>query len=153
MPHRFAGLFCTFLALATIGGGCKRIQTYEVMVINDADTPVTAWMSKNGPPAETTWLSPAQMAIVYDPSQEAQVKLPSAILAPGERVRFGPRRGEFPEGTQAVVDVFEGEMPLSTMISVERRSPRRARLILEPGSNLLRVTSVDPVTVQREPVP
>jgi len=153
MTHRLARNLVLLALLVTAGAGCKRMQTYEVLVINDADTPVTAWMSKNGPPAEITWLSPAELAIVFDPSQEAQMKLPSAILAPGERVRFGPRKGEFPGETQAILDVFEGEMPLADMISLAPRSPRRGRITLVPGGNVVRVTGVDPITVQREPTP
>lgn len=154
MVHRPAGILTAVLfCFITLGAGCARMQTYEVMVINDADAPVTAWMSKAGRPAEMHWLSPADFAIVYDPSQEAQIRLPSAVLAPGERVRFGPREGEFPKGATAVVDVFEGAMPLSEMISLSRRSPRRAQVVLAPGSNLVRVTSADPVTLQRQQTP
>lgn len=153
MLHRLAGPMITLLLLATLGAGCKRMQTYDVMVINDADAPITAWMSKSGLPAEMHWLSPAEFAIIYDPSQESQIELPSAVLAPGERVRFGPREGEFPAGTTALLHIFEGEMALSDMISLAPRSPRRARVALEPGTNLVRVTSAEPVAVQREAMP
>lgn len=133
--------------------GCTPTRTYEVMVINDADDTVTAWMSKRGGPAEINWLSPSQVAILFDPSEESQMELPSAVLAPGDRVRFGPRKGKFPRDAAAVIEVYEGEMPLSEMISLTSRSPRRGRLTLSPGENLVRVTSVDPVELRQEQRP
>ena len=133
--------------------GCTPTRTYEVMVINDGDAPIVAWMSKQGTPVEMNWLSPGQTAILFDPSQIKRMELPQVEIPPGGRATFGPREGKFSKGSYGVVDLFAAPMSFEEMISLSSRSQRWERFPVPPGQSVLRVTSADPVEVERVALP
>ena len=124
------------LAACSLSAGCNPSQkSFDVRVHNDAQTPITLWLTKSGPPAEPGWLSPEQLAA--DP-QHAKYDL--AIVPPG-KTGSSKVSGTFPEGTDAVLRVYRGEKELFHLMQDAKAGvEQRTDYVLKPGTNNLSVT-------------
>lgn len=133
MPGMFRLLLCALLLAA----GCSAPKrTYSVVVRNDTDRDLTVWLTKDGPPREPEWKSPEDLAIE---SRRSDERISGVVLAPGRTADSGQVIGTFARDTLAVLRVYEGVPTFSDLLAISRGDPRRADLVLDPGSNHLRV--------------
>jgi hypothetical protein len=123
-------------AAAALAGGCNPSQkSFQVSVRNDTQTPVTLWLTKDGPPAEVGWLSPEQLA--SDP-EHASYDL--AFVPPGRTGSTPKMTGNFPSGTHAVLRVYKGEKELFYILQdAKAGTEQRTDYVLKPGANRLAV--------------
>lgn len=119
-----------------VAAGCNPSQkSFQVSVKNDSTTPVTLWLTKDGPPAEAGWMAPEQLAA--DP---AHAHYDLAFVPPGKTGSTPKLSGQFPEGTHAVIRVYKGEKELYYILKDEKAGTgERIDYILKPGSNHLAV--------------
>jgi hypothetical protein len=131
--------FLPALASLAFAAGCAMTEsrTYDVTVRNRASTPVTIWLTKDGPPSEYGWLTPEQMTQAKHADEH---QLPYVTLRPGESVRTGPRTGAFDRGVSAVLRVYVGERTLDDVLAVNRTSPNRTEVRLHPGESDLTIS-------------
>lgn len=122
---RFAPLLLLFVI------GCSGpTQTYNVAVRNDLDQPITVWLTKNAPPAESHWLSPEQLATYENPTGE---RISGVVVPPGKTAETGNQKGHFPAGTEAVLRVYLGKHTLDELLATGPRSSSRIDVTLSPG--------------------
>jgi hypothetical protein len=116
--------------------GCAgRTQTYDISVKNDLDQPITVWLTKNGPPAEASWLSPEDLAMSQNPRGE---KIAGRAVPPGKTAETGAIKGKFPSGTDAILRIYLGQHTLDELLSIGRKDTNRVEVVLSPGkSNLI----------------
>jgi len=127
-------MWITCMAVALMVIGCASKGTYQVSVQNDSNRPVTLWLTKDGPPAEDGWRTPEELVAM--PSDQRKYDL--AFVPPGRTGYTGKVSGRFPEGTNAVLRVYEGEKEI---FDLAKASPTtRTDYVLKPGSNNLIVT-------------
>jgi hypothetical protein len=112
--------------------GCVPTHTYEVVVKNRSATPVTVWLTKNGPPVENRWKSPEDYAIERPGGNE---RVSGVIIAPGQEGATGKVSGRFPPQTDAVLRVYVGEHGVTDLLAISRGSPNRIDVTLNPGMN------------------
>lgn len=118
-----------FLALA---GGCNAAHTYLISIKNETPEPITAWLTKDGPPPESGWLPPEVLAI--QSPQEIEVVGGVEVL-PGKTAISLPTRGRFASGTSAMLRVYGGNLKFLDLLSISRGSSNRLDLPLKPGKN------------------
>lgn len=132
-------IVCTALLLAAVG--CGSNKSFQVELKNQTAQPVTLWLTKDGPPAEEGWFSPEQLG---EMPKDARPGYDLAIVPPGKTGFTGKVAGEFPEGTNAVLRVYEGQLELFHILEAEKTGgAARADVPLKAGANKLRVTNVD----------
>ena len=124
------GLLPTVMLVA-IGCG-PTTRTYSVTVKNDYSEPMTVWITKNGPPMETAWLPPEDIAMMRSLPQG--VKLKGLILLPGE-TGDTTATGKFNSGVSAVLRVYRGQKTLQELFGISQDSPNRTDIELAPGDN------------------
>jgi hypothetical protein len=116
--------------------GCNSTsRSYTVMVKNEATRPVTLWLTKDGPPAEEGWLTPEQIV-----NHNRELRYDLAFVPPGRVGITDKMSGEFPQGTHAVLRVYEGE---KEVYDLAKAGPSHSDYPLKPGTNRLRVTERD----------
>jgi hypothetical protein len=123
--------------LCTVGGvtiGCSQVQdrSYQVSVRNQSATPVTVWLTKDGPLYERDWRSPEDLAIE---SRNADEMIAGAIVKPGETATVGPLPGKFMPTTNAILRVYHGQHNFSGLLAISKGSPDRREFELTPGEN------------------
>ena len=144
------------ITAALFAAGCGTpSEPVRLAVRNDAAEPVTLWLTKDGPPVETAWLSPGQLAAIAPPDDsDADVtRLPAVVLEPGVTAVFPRRNGKFPPGARPVLRVFRGPDTLGSLnalASVPRRSDDVDTVPLAPGDggNRVVVRSANPVEAE-----
>ena len=114
--------------LLMIAVGCAPTKTFDLTVHNQSDVPVMLWLTKDGPPAEKGWLTPEQFLAA--PAEEPS---PGVRLEPQKTADTGKVKGQFPDGTNAVLLIFR----TSDAPSVASSGP--IALPLRPGRNELAV--------------
>ncbi len=125
------------LVVFLIIGGCSAdSRIYEVSVKNQTGQPIIAWLCKDGPPVESSWLSPEQLAM-QGVSEDG--RLPAIVIPAGRSADTGPIEGKFERFTRAWLRVYIGDQKLSRLLAVSRGSLSRADMILSPGKNDLLV--------------
>ena len=145
---------CPALLLALLLGGCgPRTRSVTVTLANRTDQPMIAWLTKDGPPVEMRWLSPAQFAVIFDAQPADQERTPGIDLPGGATVRIGPREGKFYRNTLPLLHVYAAPASLDEMSATEKRSPLRAIVPLTLGENAVAITSASPVRASRGRVP
>ena len=130
----------TVLVLAAVALGCNSTKkSFEVEVTNQTNTPVTLWLMKEGPPPEEGWRSPEELALLPEGLPR---NYDLAFVSPG-KTGYTPRlAGEFPDGTHAVLRVYEGEKELFHILQETKAGTvKRIDHKLRPGKN--RLTLVD----------
>ncbi len=153
-PHRLA--FVAGLLLLTVllvGCGTKPTEV-RVAVHNDADQPVLLWLTKDGPPVETGWMSPGTLAAETLPTgaDNDLSRLPVAQIEPGASVSLPPRTGKFPRGTLPIARVFYGPSTLTEFAAVMKRSPNVDTVLLTGGDNYVIIRGIRPVSAERVPL-
>ena len=128
-------LALTCLAALLIGCG-GRSQSYQVILHNESPKSVTVWLTKSGPPSEPGWKAPEDVAIE---SLGADEPLGGVIIPPGKTGETKKLRGTFPEGTDAILRVYIGQLAFDDLLAVSRGSPNRIDVVLTPGTNELTV--------------
>ncbi|MDB5300622.1 MAG: hypothetical protein JWO87_2285 [Phycisphaerales bacterium] len=119
------------LFLLLLVAGCASTSTYSVSLKNQTPRPITAVMTKDGPPFEKGWASPEDVAadrILPDEVSGLQV------IPEGKTGTNNGLSGQFDKGTHAVLRVYDGKPLPSEML---RTKPGRSRvdIVLKPGEN------------------
>jgi hypothetical protein len=144
--RRFSKYISTmFLRFSTTGlasvlllaGGCmNEARTYEVSVHNGLDQPVTIWLVKDHGPDEMGWESPEEMGLENPEEDAARGRLPDVIVPPAAVAHCGPVTGQFDKlQGRAYLRVYQGTPTLTQMLAIDRASPSRVDVLLEPGRN------------------
>jgi hypothetical protein len=119
------------LVLASVAAaGCQPKATFEVIVSNDTDVPLTIGIVKEGPPYEPAFGTPD------DWSRYSPFAAPPAwgtVLPPQMGTRLGPKTGAFPQGALAYLRVYRGEHPNSMLIAMSQAGPDRLDILIYPG--------------------
>ena len=131
--HR--GIALLSLVGLLIGCGGKS-ESYRVIVRNESPRSVTVWLTKNGPPDEPGWKSPETIAIE---NLGADEPVAGVIIPPGKTGETGTVRGHFPEGVDAILRVYLGQLAFDDLLAISRDSPNRIDVVLTPGTNDLTV--------------
>ncbi|MDB5355920.1 MAG: hypothetical protein JWN24_2373 [Phycisphaerales bacterium] len=121
------------LFVLLVVAGCEPSATYSVSLKNQTPRPITAIMTKDGPPFEKQWASPEDVAadrVMPDEVSGMQV------IPEGKTGTNNGLSGHFDKGTHAVLRVYDGKMLPSEML---RTKPGRDRVdtVLKPGENRL----------------
>jgi hypothetical protein len=129
------------LLMALCIGGCNSYQTrtYDVTVKNATNRPIVVWLTKNGEPYEQGWLSPEEIAIESPKINE--VRYSWTTIDPGQRMGVGPVKGRFLPDTAAQLRVYSGAEKFSDLLAIDRGSPDRLDLNLNPGANSFTITA------------
>ena len=103
MPPMTRAIAVTMLLLlAPLAAGCAGpSKSYNVTVHNNADLPVTLWLTKDGPPPEKGWYTPDEFLQAPPGERSPGVQLPA-----GKTAHTGNVSGTFPQGTHAVLLIF-----------------------------------------------
>jgi hypothetical protein len=139
--HRWIALLGVVALLAGCAG---KSRSYRVVVRNDSPRSVTVWLTKNGPPDEPGWKSPETIALETLGSDE---RVAGVIIPPGKAGETGTVKGHFPEGVDAVLRVYLGQLAFDDLLAINRDSPNRIDVVLTPGTNELTVRDKRGATV------
>ena len=123
------------LLVLTVVGCNSTTKSYSVMVKNESTRPVTLWLTKDGPPAEEGWLTPEQIV-----KARRDLKYDLAFVPPGRTGITDKTSGQFPQGTHAVLRVYEGQ---KEVFDLAEAGASHWDYPLEPGTNRLRVVERD----------
>jgi hypothetical protein len=138
------------LLLAGLASGCAsgKPRTYDVLVTNDTQAPITVWLTKDGPPPEQGWYSPEDLALIQP---DDYAPLPGWVLMPGEQASTGPVTGRFEPKTRAVLRVYTGQLRFAEILA---RSRNRLDVTLAPGRNSLAIVQgqEQKLQAQRQPI-
>jgi hypothetical protein len=115
--------------------GCAENRTYQVAVRNESPGPLTVGLAKDGGKFEPQWASPEE--VVVRTTSEDERGWDSVVVPPGDVRSAGPVKGNFAGGAQATLRVYAGELELSDVLAISRRSPGRVDVPLEPGKNAI----------------
>jgi len=131
--------------------GCEprsEVRTYDVEITNHLSDPITVCLTKNGPPDETGWLSPEEIAenpMSHDPTRVGQ------LIPAGSTGRSGPVVGHFWPDTSAVVRIYRSSGQLEDFAALSFGNPKRLDVSLHPGVNELIIgTDQDRMTAWRK---
>src|SRR5690348_1282076 len=106
--------------------GCQsdfKTRTYSVTVANDSSSPVTVWLTKDGPAYEPGWLSPEDTA--YE-ARGAGESVAGVVVPPGKTASVGPVHGEFASMTNAMLRVYLGQHNLSDLLAISKGRDRKS---------------------------
>ena len=136
MPTRLPPLLPALLLTASLGCSSHRTETFDINVTNATDGPVTISLAKDGPPYESAWASPEDLAIETPRYRE---RGGMGVIPPGKTASVDKLTGRFDPNTQGYLRVYAGEPTLSEMLARSRGSPGRVDVPLVPGRNDIRV--------------
>jgi hypothetical protein len=124
-----------FLLLGLFAVGCgpsleKRV--YDVSVHNEANQPITLWLTKNGPAYERGWKSPEDQALEMPRNQHG---ISGVIVDPGKTAFTGPHPGKFAYNTSAYLRVYLGQLSINEILAISKGSERRADIRLPEGKS------------------
>jgi hypothetical protein len=124
-------------AMLLMAGGCmNETRSYEVSVHNGLQQPVTVWLVKEHGPDEAGWESPEEMGLENPEEDSARGHLPDVIVPPAGVAHCGPVTGQFDKlQGRAYLRVYQGTPTLTQMLAIDRASPSRVDVLLEPGRN------------------
>jgi hypothetical protein len=131
MMLRFLGLVPLTSSIFLIAG-CTRTENFDVTVQNGTTAPLTLALVKDGPPFESLWASPEDLAIE---SPRADEKHGYVVLPPGKEGDVSVQ-GKFDKGTRGYLRVYRGDLQVSEMNAIHTSSPNRLDLPLSPGRNM-----------------
>jgi hypothetical protein len=122
------------LGVALLLVGCVPKESYQVDLTNELDEPITAWLTKSGPPYEGPWRPPEEVAL-QRPGEE---ELLGGVVVPAGKAAYTPEmKGQFYPDMDAILRVYVGERTMSELLSMSRGSPDRVDVVLKPGKNRL----------------
>ncbi|GIW77150.1 MAG: hypothetical protein KatS3mg104_2213 [Phycisphaerae bacterium] len=119
------------LTLFVVGCG-PSVRSYSIVVKNESNIPMTVWLTKDGPPPETGWLSPEQIAMT---GRETDDPISGVIIPPGKTAEIPSITGRFASGTQAVLRVYHGQKLFNDLLAASSGSASRTDVRLTPGPN------------------
>jgi hypothetical protein len=122
------------LAFALLAG-CADNRTYQVAVRNESGGPVTVGLAKEGGKFERHWATPEE--VVIRTTSDDERGWDSVVVPPGDVRSAGPVKGDFARGAAAILRVYQGDLELSDVLAISRRSPSRVDVPLEPGRNAI----------------
>lgn len=125
------------LGLLVVGCGPK-LQSYSIVVKNESTTPMTVWLTKDGPPPEAGWLSPEQIAMTGRKSDDP---ISGVVIPPGKTAEIPSISGRFASGTQAVLRVYYGQKLFNDLLASGSGSASRTDVRLTPGQNQILIDS------------
>ena len=142
------GPLATVVLAAFLTGGCSDVErrSYQVTVKNESLSPVTVWLTKDGPIYEPSWRSPEDLAIE---TRGAGEMIAGKVIPPGKEASIGPKEGAFKPHTNAILRVYLGEHNFSDLLSINRGDPDRRDYELDPGYNTFAIIDRDGRTVVR----
>jgi hypothetical protein len=124
------------MMFALVPGGCSSsspsspppppTKSFSVEVHNQSDRPVTLWLTKDGPPAEEGWLTPERVA-----AEGGKLRYDLAFVPAGKTGFTEKFTGVFPNGTNAVLRVYEGEKEVFDLAN----ATAHVDAVLKPGKN------------------
>jgi len=126
-------ILCALL-VSLIMGCSGPTNIYDITVRNDLAQPITVWLTKNGPPAESIWLSPEQIASGEAPRGE---RIAGRAVPPGKVAETGAVKGHFPTGTDAILRIYLGQHTLDELLAMSHRDSERLDVTLTPGKSTL----------------
>lgn len=136
--------------LLMVGCASTRTETFELSVKNQTNTPISIWLTKDGPPAEQGWESPEQLALGPSTSTYS-----FRVLEPGKVAHAGPLTGRFAPGVNAWLRVYQGLHKLDEILAISRGSTDRLDYLLPPGRHQITITVQNGrlVVLENEPQP
>jgi hypothetical protein len=127
------------LALGLIAAGCgPTTRSYSVVVKNDSATPMTIWLTKDGPPAEGGWLSPEQIAMT---GRSADDPISGVVVPAGKTASLDSISGRFSSGTNAVLRIYRGQQLFNDLLAASSGTASRTDIRLAPGANTVIIDS------------
>jgi len=128
-------LFLPLVALLLIVGcASTNKESFELAVKNQTGTPISIWLTKDGPPAEDGWESPEQLALRPQTSTFG-----FRTIEPGKVAQAGPLTGRFAPGVNAWLRVYQGLHTLDEILAISRGSHDRLDYLLSPGRHQITV--------------
>ncbi len=129
----------SLLCLLTMLVGCgSHSETYEVLVQNDTDKPLTIGFTKEGEPFQDEWMAPDQIA--QDPQVNPDLYPWGILIPPGKNASTNkPMTAKLQEDAIAYVRVYRGKLNMTDMLAIGRESPSRIDVPLMPGKNSLAI--------------
>ncbi len=126
-------------AMLSVGCSSTKEYSFNITVRNETAGPVTIWLTKEGPPAESGWRSPEQVAI-QSPGTEERIN--GTLVPPGKTAYTPTIKGTFGPGSSAWLRIYDGKyLDFSDLLAVSPRSAKRVDQFLYPGVNRLVVKS------------
>ena len=127
------------VGISTVGcAPTYQTRTYDVNVRNDCTDPVTVWLTKDGPPYESGWLAPEDIAVE---SPKAPTHIISGLVIPPGKTGFtGPRKGQFEPQGSAVLRIYGGQLDFNQLLASGQDDKNRIDWKLHPGTNDLVVS-------------
>ena len=136
MPNRPPSLAMSLPVLMLLLVGCAENHTFQIAVRNETSGPLTAGLAKEGDGKfEPQWATPEQ-AVLHTTADDER-GWDSVVIPPGETRSAGPVTGDFRGGAYAALRVYVGDLELSDILSISRRSPDRLDVPLDPGRNAI----------------
>jgi len=131
-----AVLACVFATLV----GCHSYETrsYDISVHNATQSPITIWLTKDGPPYEDGWWSPEDLAML-SPKQNAAREVGGVIVEPGKTADAPNRKGRFEPETNAILRVYRTASGFNDLLAIGSNNAARTDVKLRPGRNDLEV--------------
>lgn len=131
-------------ALGLIVTGCgPTTRSFSVVVKNESATPMTLWLTKDGPPAEGGWLSPEQIAMT---GRSADDPVSGVVIPPGKTAEIPSVEGKFDSRTNAVLRVYHGQRLFNDLLAASAGGATRTDIRLAPGANTVIIDSNGTVT-------
>lgn len=118
--------------LLVIASGCASSRSFDLVVENKSNEPVTIWLTKDGTPFERNWLSPEQVAMA---GLDKNGQLPFVPLPPGKTASPPRFTGQFDSGCNAILRVYRGARKFSELLAISAGSSFRQDVVLKPGKN------------------
>ncbi|MCC6423053.1 MAG: hypothetical protein IT447_06195 [Phycisphaerales bacterium] len=138
-----------FLPLAAlllmVGCASNRQETFELSVKNQTSTPISIWLTKDGPPDEQGWESPEQLALLPQTTTFS-----FTTVEPGKVAHAGPLTGQFAPGVNAWLRVYQGLHTLDEILAISRGSHDRLDYLTLPGKHRLTIVEQDGRLIAQE---
>lgn len=136
--------YLLLMGLFLVGCG-PTVRSYSIVVKNESNTPMTVWLTKDGPPPEAGWLAPEQIAMT---GRKADDPISGVVIPPGKTAEIPSISGRFASGTQAVLRVYQGQKLFNDLLAASSGSASRTDIRLSPGQNQILIDSAGVVRRQ-----
>ena len=122
------------LMVLAVQGGCKQYATatFQVTVTNSTPQPLSVGLVKNGPPFESEWAAPHEIAIALPDSGGRRW---GELVPPGKSATLGPMSGKFDREVSAILRAYRGNPTIDDLLAVPAESADRVDIYLQPGQS------------------
>jgi hypothetical protein len=131
---RALGICLTFFLLAA---GCTTTHSYDVLVTNNLQEPVTVWLTKQHGPWGDGWYPPEEVAM----ETTGTTPINGRVIPPGQTGE-AKASGQFSSDNQAILRVYRS-VDLNQMMAMDRGDPGRVDQPLTPGKSDLDIDLVN----------